>query len=124
MHLPLLAKHRVESRILLAFLAVAGGVLAFGKAASEVIERQRVAFDHLAREAAEHHDQHEKRHSPEQQLQLVAIARARPGQLNYTSSGVGSINQGSFSIGALVVSLLGAIVLLAIVNLVRRGSPR
>jgi len=38
--------------------------------------------------------------------------------------GVGSINQGAFSIGALVVSLLGAIVLLAIVNLVRRGSPR
>ena len=38
--------------------------------------------------------------------------------------GVGSINDGSFSVGALVVSLLGAIVLLAIVNLVRRGSPR
>ena len=38
--------------------------------------------------------------------------------------GVGTINQGAFSIGALVVSLLGAIVLLAIVNLVRRGSPR
>jgi uncharacterized membrane protein YeaQ/YmgE (transglycosylase-associated protein family) len=38
--------------------------------------------------------------------------------------GVGTINQGSFSLGALVVSLLGAVVLLAIVNLVRRGSPR
>ena len=38
--------------------------------------------------------------------------------------GVGTINQGAFSFGALVVSLLGAIVLLAIVNLVRRGSPR
>ena len=38
--------------------------------------------------------------------------------------GVGTINQGAFSIGALVVSLLGAVVLLAIVNLVRRGSPR
>ena len=38
--------------------------------------------------------------------------------------GVGTINQGAFSIGALVVSLLGAIVLLAIVNLVRRGSAR
>ena len=38
--------------------------------------------------------------------------------------GVGTINQGTFSIGALVVSLLGAVVLLAIVNLVRRGIPR
>ena len=38
--------------------------------------------------------------------------------------GAGTINQGSFSVGALVVSLLGAIVLLAIVNLVRRGSAR
>lgn len=38
--------------------------------------------------------------------------------------GVGTINQGAFSIGGLLVSLLGAIVLLAIVNLVRRGVPR
>lgn len=38
--------------------------------------------------------------------------------------GVGTINQGTFSIGALLVSLLGAVVLLAIVNLVRRGTPR
>lgn len=38
--------------------------------------------------------------------------------------GVGSINQGTFSIGALLVSLLVAVVLLAIVNLVRRGSAR
>jgi uncharacterized membrane protein YeaQ/YmgE (transglycosylase-associated protein family) len=38
--------------------------------------------------------------------------------------GVGTINQGAFSFAGLLVSLLGAIVLLAIVNLVRRGSPR
>jgi uncharacterized membrane protein YeaQ/YmgE (transglycosylase-associated protein family) len=38
--------------------------------------------------------------------------------------GVGTINQNEFSMGGLLVSLLGAIVLLAIVNLVRRGSPR
>lgn len=38
--------------------------------------------------------------------------------------GVGTINQGSFSFGSLVVSLIGAIVLLAIVNLIRRGSAR
>lgn len=34
----------------------------------------------------------------------------------------GTINQGDFSIPALLVSLLGAVVLLAIVNLFRRGS--
>ena len=38
--------------------------------------------------------------------------------------GTGTINQSDFSIGSLLVSLLGAIVLLAIVNLFRRGTPR
>ena len=38
--------------------------------------------------------------------------------------GVGTINQGNFSITALVVSLLGAVVLLAVVNLFRRGAVR
>ena len=38
--------------------------------------------------------------------------------------GLPTINQDAFSIGALVVSLLGAIILLGIVNLVRRGTPR
>ena len=38
--------------------------------------------------------------------------------------GVPTINQGAFSLGALVVSLLGAVILLAIVNLVRRGRTR
>jgi uncharacterized membrane protein YeaQ/YmgE (transglycosylase-associated protein family) len=33
----------------------------------------------------------------------------------------GTINQGDFSIGALLVSLVGAVVLLAIVNFFRRG---
>jgi uncharacterized membrane protein YeaQ/YmgE (transglycosylase-associated protein family) len=37
--------------------------------------------------------------------------------------GVGTINQG-FSAGTFVVSLLGAVVLLAIVNLFRRGRAR
>jgi undecaprenyl-diphosphatase len=41
----LFAKHRVESRILLLFLAVAGGMLLLGKAASEVIEGDTLAFD-------------------------------------------------------------------------------
>jgi uncharacterized membrane protein YeaQ/YmgE (transglycosylase-associated protein family) len=38
--------------------------------------------------------------------------------------GAGTINQGDFSIAGLGVSLLGAIVLLAVVNLIRRGSAR
>jgi uncharacterized membrane protein YeaQ/YmgE (transglycosylase-associated protein family) len=38
--------------------------------------------------------------------------------------GVGTINQNNFSVGALVVSLVGAVILLAIVNLFRRGSVR
>lgn len=38
--------------------------------------------------------------------------------------GVGTINQSNFSLPSLFVSLLGAIVLLAIVNLVRRGAVR
>lgn len=38
--------------------------------------------------------------------------------------GAGTINQNNFSIASLGVSLLGAVILLAIVNLVRRGSSR
>lgn len=38
--------------------------------------------------------------------------------------GGGTINQNDFSLSGLVVSLLGAIILLAIVNLFRRGAPR
>ncbi len=38
--------------------------------------------------------------------------------------GIPSINSGSFSFGALLVSLVGALILLAIVNLVRRGGAR
>ena len=39
-------------------------------------------------------------------------------------AGVSTINQSNFSAASLVVSFLGAIILLAIVNLVRRGAPR
>ena len=38
--------------------------------------------------------------------------------------GGATINDGDFSLGGLVISLLGAIVLLAIVNLFRRGRTR
>jgi uncharacterized membrane protein YeaQ/YmgE (transglycosylase-associated protein family) len=38
--------------------------------------------------------------------------------------GTGTINQGNFSLPGLLVSLLGAVILLAIVNLFRRGRVR
>lgn len=38
--------------------------------------------------------------------------------------GVGTINQDNFSLPALLVSFVGAAILLAVVNLVRRGSAR
>lgn len=38
--------------------------------------------------------------------------------------GTGTINQSDFSLPSLLVSLLGAVVLLGIVNLFRRGSVR
>ena len=38
--------------------------------------------------------------------------------------GIPTINQDTFSIGSLLVSLLGAVILLAIVNFFRRGTTR
>jgi len=38
--------------------------------------------------------------------------------------GVGTINQDAFSLPAMLVSLVGAVILLAIVNLFRRGRVR
>lgn len=38
--------------------------------------------------------------------------------------GIGTINSGALTLGSFVVSLLGAIILLAIVNLFRRGRAR
>lgn len=38
--------------------------------------------------------------------------------------GVGTINQNNFSLAAMLVSLLGAIILLGIINLFQRGSVR
>jgi uncharacterized membrane protein YeaQ/YmgE (transglycosylase-associated protein family) len=38
--------------------------------------------------------------------------------------GISTINQGNFSIPALLVSLGGAVILLAVVNLFRRGTSR
>jgi uncharacterized membrane protein YeaQ/YmgE (transglycosylase-associated protein family) len=52
------------------------------------------------------------------------IGAALGGWLISPLLGMPSINEGSFSVGALIVSLIGAVILLAIVNLFRRGSPR
>jgi uncharacterized membrane protein YeaQ/YmgE (transglycosylase-associated protein family) len=38
--------------------------------------------------------------------------------------GIGTINQGNFSLPALIVSLVGAVALLAVVSLFRRGTAR
>ncbi len=38
--------------------------------------------------------------------------------------GTATINQGDFSLSGLLVSFLGAVILLAVVNLIRRGSAR
>lgn len=38
--------------------------------------------------------------------------------------GTGTINQGDFSLSGLLISLVGAVVLLGIVNLFRRGTVR
>ena len=38
--------------------------------------------------------------------------------------GIPTINQNAFSLPSLLVSLVGAVILLAVVNLVRRGSAR
>ncbi|CAN5348508.1 GlsB/YeaQ/YmgE family stress response membrane protein [soil metagenome] len=52
------------------------------------------------------------------------VGAALGGWLISPLVGVPTINQDAFSLGALLVSLVGAVILLAIVNLVRRGSAR
>ena len=57
---------------------------------------------------------------------VVGIVGAFLGGLIFNLLGIGgsSINNSDFSLSALVVAFIGAVVLLAIVNLVRRGSVR
>jgi uncharacterized membrane protein YeaQ/YmgE (transglycosylase-associated protein family) len=52
------------------------------------------------------------------------VGAALGGWLLSPLVGVSTINQSNFSIPSLSVSLLGAVILLVIVNLVRRGAPR
>ena len=56
---------------------------------------------------------------------VVGIAGAALGGLVISPLvGMGTINDDAFNIGALVVSLIGAVILLGIVNMFRRGSVR
>ena len=43
---------------------------------------------------------------------------------NFLGLGGGSLNNNNFSLGGLLVAFVGAVILLGIVNLVRRGSVR
>lgn len=52
------------------------------------------------------------------------VGAALAGWLISPLVGIPSINEGGFSIGAFLVSLVGAVILLGIVNLFRRGSAR
>ena len=56
---------------------------------------------------------------------VVGIVGAFLGGLIFAPMfGTGTINEGEFSLGSLVVSLAGAVILLAIVNLVRGRAIR
>jgi len=52
------------------------------------------------------------------------VGAALAGWLLSPILGVSTINQSNFSLGGLLVSLGGAVILLAIVNLIRRGAAR
>jgi len=57
---------------------------------------------------------------------VVGIVGAFLGGLlfNFLGIGGGTINDGNFSLNSLLVSLVGAVVLLGLINLVRRGAVR
>ena len=57
---------------------------------------------------------------------VVGIVGAFLGGLIFSALGIGgaTINDNAFSLSSLLVSFIGAVVLLGIVNLFRRGSVR
>jgi uncharacterized membrane protein YeaQ/YmgE (transglycosylase-associated protein family) len=57
---------------------------------------------------------------------IVGIVGAFLGGISFSALGLGgsNINNSDFSLSSLIVAFIGAIVLLAIVNLFRRGSVR
>ena len=52
------------------------------------------------------------------------VGAALAGFLLSPLLGIPTINAANFSVGGLLISFLGAIILLAIVSLIRRGRPR
>ena len=59
-----------------------------------------------------------------QNIVVGIVGAALAGFIISPLVGVPSINENAFSLGALLVSLVGAVILLAIVNLFRRGRVR
>lgn len=57
---------------------------------------------------------------------IVGIVGAFLGGIIFQALGLGgsNINNGDFSLSALIVAFIGAVVLLGIINLFRRGSVR
>lgn len=57
---------------------------------------------------------------------VVGIVGAMLGGFIFSLLGIGgaTINDGAFNLTSLIVSFIGAVILLAIVNLFRRGSVR
>jgi uncharacterized membrane protein YeaQ/YmgE (transglycosylase-associated protein family) len=55
---------------------------------------------------------------------IGSVGAALGGWLLSPAVGVSTINQSNFSAPGLLVAFLGAVILLAIVNFVRRGSAR
>ena len=57
---------------------------------------------------------------------IVGIVGAFIGGFVFNMLGIGgsNINNSDFSLGAVIVSFIGAVVLLGIINLARRGSVR
>lgn len=57
---------------------------------------------------------------------VVGIAGAFLGGLVFSFMGIGgaTINDGTFNLNSLVVSFAGAVILLAITNMIRRGQVR
>ncbi len=56
-------------------------------------------------------------------MMLGIVGAALGGWLLSPLLGASTINQGNFSVPSLLVSFLGAVFLLVVVNLVRRGAP-
>ena len=66
----------------------------------------------------------EERSSSNNAFLYFAVGALIGGWLISPMIGVGTINQGAFNLPALGVSLAGAVILLVVVNLIRRATAR